>query len=396
MQSQKRRRRSDSNIMVKILLNSQNKNLSSELRSDTSLIGIGAFLPAFSLVEALVVMTIAAIFVAVIASVVPHKAKPKISAEAHGGYECYWVGDKLYSRMITLGHEGEAKEETGDHCVFRPNKYVPYLIINAVGGGASGGSDNGGNAGQFTSAFFPIPQTSYNIYPGKGGTSDDPDGKPTRVDVGSETILEVSGGNDAVAIGNTKVTDIVDVLPYGNNMVDGFYDCNFTPRASLEADNLIHVTYCKDKSANIVEQTFEYENSEYNNDKDRYKTIRTSPVASDSNAKVLSQRKEGTVDTWEYYDVGVLLSLPGGYDPLNLPDGCTYNKLIAMNDPMCPSRFKIEIKLNIPENGEDGAVSPLSKYAGLMQYTELIDIQPGNGGAIPSKDGKSGAVLISW
>ena len=59
-------------------------------------------------------------------------------------------------------------------------------------------------------------------------------------------------------------------------------------------------------------------------------------------------------------------------------------------------RYTIEIKLDIPDNGDDGAVSELTKYANLMQYSKLAEVGPGNGGAKGNQNGKAGAVLVSW
>lgn len=366
------------------------------------------FKHGFSLIEALVVMTIVTIFIAVIANVIPHKPKPKLSAEAHGGFECYWKSDgKLYSRVITLGNENSEKEETGSdvngkYCFFKPNHYVPYLIFNVVGGGARGSSTNGGGAGQFTSAFFPVPQVSYKLYPGKGGTNAHTSGYPSFVISGGERIVEVNGGSDTSTAENSNVSDIVDVYLAGHmpqNVVA--YGCAYSPRVWLGADGFIHVSFCE-TSANIVEKKFEYNNPDYSTNKAKYeKTIVNSPVvnsnATDSNgvrAKVLSTLKSGTTNIWQYYDIGVFID--SGLDPLNLPTGCTYNKIMAMNDPMCPSRFKLEIKLNIPDNGAQGATSSLTKYAGLMQLDNLKAVKPGNGGAKGNGAGYSGGILVSW
>ena len=349
---------------------------------------------AFSLVEALIVMTIAAIFVAVMASVVPHKSKPKISADAHGGFECYWKNNKLYSRTITVGNENTEKEETGNYCVFKPGQYISYIIINAVGGGARGGTNNGGSAGRFASAFFPIPNTSYKLYPGKGGTNSHHDGYQSKVTTEEDTIITVSGGNDAIVAQEAQVSDIIDVYATkGMNSTVVAYGCNYTPRAWLGTDKYIYVSYCA-TSANIVEKKLEFSNPAYTKNANKYKTILNSPVVNDENAKVLSRLKPGTIDTWEYYDIDLFLE--AGYSPLNLPNGCTYSKITNMNDPMCPSRYKIEIKLNIPDNGDDGAVSSLTKYANLMHYTNLESLKPGNGGPKGNGKGRPGAILISW
>lgn len=361
----------------------------------------------FSLIEALVVMSIVTIFVAVIANVIPHKSKPKVSAEAHGGYECYWKNNKLYSRTITVGSEHAEKEETtsddrGKYCVFRPNHYVPYLIFNVVGGGAKGGTNDGGAAGQFASAFFPIPHTSYKLYPGKGGTVSNPQGSPSYVTANDDVLVEVAGASDSADATTSTVDNIVDVYlagQMGANVIA--YGCNYTPRVWLGVDNLIHISFCKN-STDVVEETFEFNNPSYTDTKLRYKrTIMNSPVVgsnvTDSDgtkARVLSKLKDGTTNIWEYYDIGAFIDLD--LDPLDLPYPCTYNIIRSMNSPMCPSRYKIEIKLDIPDNSAVGATSSLTKYADLMQYNNLKSIKPGNGGAQGNGAGYAGGILVSW
>lgn len=344
----------------------------------------------FSLVEALVVMTVAAIFTAVIASVIPHKSQPKISAEAHGGFECFLGNDgKAYYRNIIAGKEQEAiKSAHNDHCVFRPNKYANYLIFNVVGGGGYGKDGENGATGQYTSAFISTPQASYNLYPGIGGTSS-LTGGISYVTSGNKNIVSVNGGNSITLAGDTTVDDIIDVYQAGHmdsNVV--YYGCNYTPRVWLSnEDHKIHVEYCANKTT-IVEDAFEYSNN-YSNEKQRYKTIKNSPVRDSNDTRVLSNISANDRTVWEYYDVGALLD--AGYSPSKLPPDCTVDQLIAMNDSKCPSRYKIKIKLNINTDN----VSTLTKYANLMQYNKLYNIAPGNGGAVGG-NGNTGAILVSW
>lgn len=355
----------------------------------------------FSLVEALIVMSIFAIFISVIASVIPHKAKPKVNAEAHGGFECYYKANKLYSRNIVVGIENSEKEETshdanGKYCLFRPDPYLNYIIFNAVGGGSLGGANNGGGAGQYASAFFPTPKSEYKLYPGKGGSVSHADGYPSIVKSGNDTILQVSGGNDATTAENSNISDIVTVYQAGKMPSDVVaYGCNYTPHAWLDqTDGLIHVSYCA-TSTDIKEKTFIYSNNSlaaYPKSKVRYKTILQSP-ANTSTSKPLSRLKPNTINVWEYYDVGEWIDY--GNDPLT-DNSCSYDEIVSMNNPMCPSRFKIEILLNIPDFGDEGAVSSLTKYATLMQYNNLKAVNPGNGGAKNNGAGKDGAILVSW
>ncbi len=351
----------------------------------------------FSLFEALVVMSIVSIFVAVMASVIPHKSKPKISAEAHGGFECYYVGNQLYSRTISAGRENDPKPESGSFCEFRPDQYVKYLIFNVVGGGARGGASTGGGAGQYTSAFFPTPKNIYRLYPGKGGsTSAHSDGYPSFVRIGNDitNIVEVQGGNDLATAENTKFSDIKDVYISGHMGPSVIaFGCSYVPRAWKDSvDGLIHVEFCE-TSANIIEKTFVYSDDtlpSYPGSLQRYKTILQTP----SNAsKPISRLKPGTKNIWEYQEVGRWVDL--GQDFLS-DTSCSFAALQGMNDPMCPSRYKMEILLDIPDNGAIGANSSLTKYASMMGYNNLAGVQPGNGGNAGRQAGKHGAILVSW
>ena len=358
----------------------------------------------FSLLESLVVMIIVAIFVAVMASVIPHKSKPKVSAEAHGGFECYYDGNDVYSRAIIIGTENStAKKETGNYCIFRPDIYVSHIIVNAVGGGSAGNVSSGGGAGQYISAYFPVSNTSYKLYPGQGGTLSHPDGynstvKMTKVGGSDEILAEAAGGNNATNVLNTTTANILDVYQDGqlNSSIPG-YGCSYAPRAWLDIDNMIHVTFCSTTNE-IVEEKLYYSNNSlanYPNSLKRYKSILQSP-AFNHPSKPLSGLQQGKVNVLEYYDVGVWVD--SGEDPLE-DDYCTFAKISGMNNAFCPSRYKIKILLDIPDIEDTGAVSSLTKYATLLNYSKLANMKPGNGGqkgSTASSNGHAGAILISW
>ena len=342
----------------------------------------------FSLLEAMVVMIIVAIFVAVIANSIPHKSKPKLSAEAHGGYECYWKGDKLYSRAIAIGTESSEKEETSDCCNFKPNQYVNYIVFNVVGGGSRGGEDIGGGAGAFKSAFFSSPNNNYQLCPGKGGNSTHSNGFPSTVKSGQNEIVTVEGGSDSTTVQNTKFSDILGLSIEGMDSNVITYGCTYSPRAWLDdSDNTIHISFCR-TSLDITEKVLEYSNPAYTRNEDKYKTVLQSPTFG---TPLLSYDRVN--NELVYYDVGEFVDY--GKNPLNT-SGCTPGKIIEMNDPMCPSRYKLTIKINLPDYGSNGETSELTKYAQLMQYTNLVNIKPGDGGAQGRQNGKSGAVLVVW
>ena len=354
--------------------------------------GYKKYKTGFSLLEAMVVMVIVAIFVAVIANSIPHKSKPKLSAEIHGGYECYWKNNQLYSRSIAISTETAEKEESGNCCNFRPNQYVNFIVFNVVGGGSVGGSDTGGGAGAFMSAFFSSPNNNYQLCPGKGGSATSSDGEQSYVTSDGKTIVTADGGNEATTIRNTKYSDILSV--YVDKAMDSnvpVYGCSYTPRAWLDdTDQTIHISFCR-TSLDITEKTLEYSNTEYETNKDKYKTVLQSPLLNTPLLNI-TQQDENTV--LEYYDVGEFVDY--GKDP-RTHESCkadNYAKITSMSDPMCPSRYKLNIKLNQLSNDAGGETSGLTKYAELMNYTNLAEIEPGNGGAQGGQEGKPGAVLV--
>ena len=359
----------------------------------------------FSLFEALVVMSIVSIFVAIMASVIPHKSKPKISAEAHGGFECYYDGNNLYSRTISVGRENDPKLENGNDaygkfCEFKPDQYVKYLIFNMVGGGSLGSSSTGGHAGEFKSAFISTPKTIYRIYPGKGGTASHPDGYRTFIQEPQKpgvNIVAVSGGNQNISALNSKFSDIQEVYVTGamNENVAG-YGCSYYPRAWIDQDDgRVHVEACM--SSTVVQEDI----YEYNHDEtleppltglNRYKAILQTPHS--ASKPFLSQRLTSTETAVEYYDTKVFVDAVR-LDPLT--HSCTFARISSMNDAYCPSRYKLKFVLNFPPEDPNGAASSLTKHAFLMGYNRLYAVRPGNGGPRGGgQAGKAGAVLVSW
>lgn len=82
----------------------------------------------FSLVEALVVMTILAIFFAFAGKVITTKPKPKLQRTTHGYYECYYSGG-LHQRYVLEGNETEP--EAVSQCVFTPRSGTVVFNVNA-------------------------------------------------------------------------------------------------------------------------------------------------------------------------------------------------------------------------------------------------------------------------
>ncbi len=359
----------------------------------------------FSLFEALVVMSIVSIFVAIMASVVPHKAKPKISSEAHGGFECYYSGNNLYSRTISVGREGPAKAENksdsyGKYCEFKPDQYVKYLIFNTVGGGSLGSSSTGGHAGEFMSAFISTPKSIYRIYPGKGGTASHPDGYPTYIKEPTnltKSIVEVAGGKQTLSALNSKFSDIqeVYVLQAMDSTTPG-YGCSYYPRAWIDQDDgRVHVVACMSSTV-IQEDTYEYNHSETLEPAltglDRYKAILQTPY--NAAKPFIRQTMTSSETSVEYYDTKVFVD-GARLDPLT--HSCTFAKISSLNDAYCPSRYKLKFVLDFPLEDPSGAASSLTKHAAIMEFNQLNAKKPGNGGPKGGGSaGKAGAVLVSW
>lgn len=86
------------------------------------------FKQGFSLVEALVVMTVLAVFFAFAGKVITAKPKPKLEKTTHGYYECYYSGG-LKQRYVLENTENSI--ESVSQCVFTPRSGTVVFNVNA-------------------------------------------------------------------------------------------------------------------------------------------------------------------------------------------------------------------------------------------------------------------------
>ena len=204
----------------------------------------------FSLMEASVVMLIAAIFIAVIASVVPRRVSPKSVAESHGRFECYYNNGSLKyqefnndapatNNALTAPSSQKAKVagagEQRPYCIYTPNKFAKFFIMNAVGQGGSPSAGLGGSSGKFASLFFPSTHQSYWIFPGRytGASGEDIKNGTTYV------TLSGSGGNSGRVVIEAKMAATSSgeySSLYGFDSTD-IESCSITGVTSIERYN---------------------------------------------------------------------------------------------------------------------------------------------------------------
>lgn len=365
----------------------------------------------FSLFEAALVMAIAAVFITVMASVFPHRVKPKAQAEAHGRFECFYDPENgtLKQRMVAQGSAGAVTDATAsNYCEFMPNQFVRYLIIDAVGGGSGGGS-KGGSAGVFSSSFFAVPMVKYRLYPGKGGNSCASDPCPAGT-AGSNTLVEGYKDNNA----GTPSEELMNAAggAYGDSLVNktvrdietcritkssplAYYDCGTSPRCELINDK-IEISYCRRSDMYRTIQYSFHKPDDVKAEADGYNyDVIAGPDKPDNKC---TQKVAGSNGKFIYYDVSVWRDWkksPLFYN--GIPSPCPNSSNDHLNDFDLPSLFQMEIimkvALDIPNTGED---SDLYRFIRAMKYDGLIQsAKPGNGGA-KNANGKGGAVVVMW
>ena len=362
----------------------------------------------FSLFEAALVMLIAAIFIAVMASVFPHKPKPKAQAEAHGRFECYYKNNTLTQRTVIDGSTGaETTVTTTDtsgnkYCEFTPNKFIKYIIIDAVGGGSGGStasslSQMGGSAGVFSSSFFASPLQKYRLYPGLGGAKD----VNTTASNGGETIvtgyddskneyveiMKLPGGTFGGSLAGKTTDDIAGCRMIKVTPLD-YYNCGSSPTCSIE-NGYLKVSFCRRK--------------------DLYRTMMipfkpTTSNASDIKFAVGATTKddgctepvEGTTNRFNYHDVSMWRDWKNS-TLFNYGNPAPCPTDTNLNDPVKTSLYTMEIVMKTsPTISDAGEDSDLTTFMKAMNYSGGIgDQKPGNGGA-KNNDGKAGGVVILW
>lgn len=335
----------------------------------------------FSLFEACVVMLVVSIFLAVSATVIPKRNKPKAEAEGHGRYECYYKGNQLYQQMFqgtsSLGLQAV------NQCRFNPPMYAKYIVVNAVGGGAGGSGGNGGEPGEFYSSFHTSARSAFVMTPGKGGRSG-VDGTATTVYYEDDMVMPIliaNGGKSNRELREAKVSDIKQcAITEGANAVNRDIACGSIPLCEIIGDK-IKASYCfsaslyKSKEIDLQADIIQRPNDEW---------IKP-PVIDEAKATVT------------YYDQGLL-------DEYGL-DVSTY--LSVYQDPVIraylrksweeyyPSLFTMVLTFDLHRSN---TVTPslIMNYLEGMGITEgITTYKPGQGGA-PGGAGNNGAVLITW
>lgn len=198
------------------------------------------YIPGFSLLEACITMLIAAIFIAMCANAYTKRNVTYQESDGHGRYECYKVGGGVAQRYV---ENNSARDISGSTCIFRPPRYAKYILINATGGGSSGGS----LSGEFISSFFSSIDEPLTIQP--GGVAG-----VTRVYKNNQEIVSAAGSSsDMVVISST--VDKVKNCTVGDGIKASSadpttsppFDCGIEPFCAQDGSN-IRVRYCRTKT----------------------------------------------------------------------------------------------------------------------------------------------------
>ena len=331
---------------------------------------------AYTLMEACVVMLIVSIFVAVIANVVPHKVSPKIESDTHGRFECYWKGNKLYQKQVSLQNQNEAPVEVTGNCSFTPPNIAKYVVLNVVGGGATNGS-----CGKFVSTFYPGSNVTYVIVPGKAQADV---GNSTKIyqdeQTESKLILDVDGGTNISGNEGKYRTSINDVMSCvaqrGPQNYDGdYYDCSKAPTCEIEGDR-IKVGFCRTNE--IYSTKFLPWNSKAENKPQMERELLDDQFVVNKHTTWNPATGEMT-----YYDASLHTDYKKDPDLSWEPTTNTTQ----------PALYQLNLKLKVPT--ENGDISVMTKYFDMLKINdEMSGVKPGNGGC--SGDCGNGGVLIVW
>lgn len=343
------------------------------------------FKNGFSLMEACVVMIIVAIFVAVMANVIPHKAKSKVASEAHGRFECYYEGGTLYQQMFTEGSTtGRQKAAdaggTSTSCSFVPPYYAKYMIIDAVGGGAGGGPAGGGSEGQFASTFFASVHAKYTATPGKGGLANNHGGDTVVMGNGVE-LMTANGGKALATLENTTVNDILTcvITEYAEG---DEYNCNIYPTCEIK-DGKIQVSFCRTrefyKTSQLTYKQFD-DDGNLILDNPRY-------IVND----VYTEQKPDDNSVWIYHDISLWSDYSEETNPVY-----QFDWEPSVDDLWTPSLYTMELVMDTNAEGDGETPSNLARYIESMQYaSKMKDAKVGTGGA-KNAAGYDGGVLFLW
>lgn len=361
--------------------------------------------------EVCVVMVIVAVFIALMANVVPHKVTKKSTAEAHGRFECYYEGSNLYQQLFveqsseprvkikTTGlHKGDrytytykdasGTEKTVAACEFEPPSWAKYMVVDAVGGGAGGKSGVIGGEGQFSSSFFASVHKKYLAVPGKGGAYNN-NGADTKVIGNGVEIITANGGKSRGSIENTTINDVLRCTVTDYVKDNPSFDCQTYPTCEIK-DGLIVVNFCRTQDL-YKEATFTYKGFKKNGDiiMDNPRYIVNSVKAKDGKP-ITELKNDGNKDTWIYHDVTLFTDYDDSTNPV--PNDWP----ISTANERVPSLFTLELQMNLSPIEDGKAASNLASFIEGMKYTsKMKDAKVGNGGTATGA-GNAGGVLFLW
>lgn len=346
----------------------------------------------FSLFEACVVMLVVSIFMAVSATVIPKKNKPKAEADGHGRFECYYIGGKLYQQMFQ-GTSSAGLSEVSE-CRFNPPVYAKYIVINAVGGGAGGSGGNGGEPGGFYSSFHTAARAAFVMVPGKGGSSGR-DGSSTAVyyeDDRSEPLVVAEGGKSNRELRDTTASDIKQcaitegsstgntTTSDGQPMTGTNIACGSIPLCEVIEDK-IKVSYC-------------FSASTY---KSKYLDLQADIIQRPTNSWLRPPVLNESEATITYYDQGLI-------DEYNIDLAAQlavytgtpyYSAIITSLQTLYPTLFTMVLTFDLHRSNTTTPSLIMNYLEGMGITTGIAERNPGMGGA-PGGAGADGAVFITW
>lgn len=336
----------------------------------------------FSLFEACVVMLIVSIFLAVSASVIPKKNKPKAEADGHGRFECYYKGGQLYQQMFQ--GVSSAGATAVSECRFNPPMYAKYIVINVVGGGGGGTGGNGGEPGGFYSSFHTSARSAFVMTPGKGGGAGN-DGTSTSVyyedNRGGDPIVTAEGGLSKRELKDARTSDIKQcAITAGTSSVGADIACGSIPLCEVVGEN-IYVQYCF--SASVY--------------KSKYLDLQTDIIQRPSDEWLKPPVLNDSEATITYYDQGLLdeynMDLKSYLDAYR---GTIYwDALLQALEQSYPTLFTMVLTFDLHRSNTVTPSLLMNYLEGMGITTGIAEYSPGQGGA-PGAAGNDGAVFITW
>lgn len=336
----------------------------------------------FSLFEACVVMLVVSIFMAVSATVIPRRNKPKAEADGHGRFECYYKGGQLYQTLFQ-GTSSSGLQAVSE-CRFNPPIYAKYIVVNVVGGGAGGSGGNGGEPGQFYSSFHTSARSAFVMKPGKGGIAGQ-NGTATSVyyedNRGGDPIVSAEGGLSNRELRDVTAKDVKQcAITEGTSSSTNNIACGSIPLCEVW-DDKIKVNYC-------------FSASTY---KSKYLDVQADIIDRPSSAWLNPPVLNEGAATITYYDQGLL-------DEYNVDltvykqvykDTAYYNAVMESFRNNYPTLFTMVLTFDLHRSNTVTPSLLINYLDGMGISTGIAEVNPGQGGA-PGGAGSDGAVFITW